>query len=107
LLAEAPAQRLSVYWARHNFRALCQQCGLNAHPPPRLHDLRHNYACQCLAQWREAGEDVHAMLPVLAHAMGHVGIHSTQLYLHTGPLAFRQASATFHRFATLCSEQSQ
>ncbi len=107
VFAEAPARRLCVGWARHNFRTLCKQCGLNAQPPPRLHDLRHNYACECLAQWRAAGEDVHALLPVLAHAMGHVGIHSTQLYLHTGPAAFRQAATIFHRFSTSCSEHSQ
>lgn len=73
---------LSYDQAHKDFRRLCRQCGLCGQPPPRLHDLRHNYACRRLALWREEGRDINTMLPVLATAMGHVNIHSTQIYLH-------------------------
>jgi integrase len=73
---------LSYDQAHKGFRRLCQQCGLCDQPPPRLHDLRHNYACRRLALWREEGRDINTMLPVLATAMGHVNIYSTQIYLH-------------------------
>jgi integrase len=71
------------YWQAYDwFQRLCRYCGLNGTPRPRLHDMRHNYACRRLALWRQEGKDVHAMLPVLATAMGHVNIFHTQIYLH-------------------------
>lgn len=88
-------RRLKRDQAYRHFRRLCKQCGLDGAPSPRLHDLRHNYACRCLARWREAQEDVDALLPVLANAMGHVAFSSTQLYIHLDAGALQQASAKF------------
>lgn len=73
---------LSYPQAYRGFLRLCRHCGLGGKPLPRLHDLRHNYACRRLALWREEGRDINAMLPVLATAMGHVEIFHTQIYLH-------------------------
>lgn len=73
---------LSYQQAHRRFLRLCRNCGHEEKPLPRLHDLRHNYACRRLALWREEGRDVNAMLPVLATAMGHVNIMHTQIYLH-------------------------
>jgi len=78
------------------FARLCRHCGIQGDPLPRLHDLRHNYACRRLALWREAGLDINAMLPVLATAMGHVNIFATQLYLHIDAIALLEASEKFH-----------
>jgi integrase len=88
------------------FRRLCRYCGLDGEPPPRLHDLRHNYACRCLALWREAQEDVDALLPILANAMGHVDFFSTQLYIHIDAVALQQASANFHSHVNHYQEHS-
>jgi integrase len=74
------------------FRRVCQNCGLLGKPPPRFHDLRHNYACRRLALWRKEGKDVNAMLPVLATAMGHVNIFHTQIYLHIEAGELREAA---------------
>lgn len=49
---------------------------------PRLHDLRHTFAVLRLLSWYRAGEDLNAKLPLLATYLGHVGITSTQVYLH-------------------------
>lgn len=57
---------LSYCQAYDGFHRLCRHCGLGGKPLPRLHDLRHNYACRRLALWRQEGKDVNAMLPVLA-----------------------------------------
>jgi len=84
---------LSYDQAHKGFRRLCQQCGLCGQPPPRLHDLRHNYACRRLALWREEGCDINTMLPVLATAMGHVNIMNTQIYLHIEPGELHVAAA--------------
>ena len=49
---------------------------------PRLHDLRHSMAVFRLLSWYEAGADLRAKLPLLATYLGHVGLASTQDYLH-------------------------
>lgn len=107
LLVAAGNKRLDRYQAYHAFRRGCVRCGLNVDPPPRLHDLRHNYACRCIALWREAGENVDALLPVLANAMGHVDFHATEVYIHIDAEALRQACAKFHRHINHAPEYSK
>jgi integrase len=97
-------RRLTRRRAAHLFRRLCTHCGLIGTPPPRLHDLRHNYACRRIALWREAEVDVNAMLPVLANAMGHVDFFATQAYLHIDAAALQQAAAKFHAHIHPCQE---
>lgn len=96
---------LSYQQAYRGFLRLCRHCGLGGKPLPRLHDLRHNYACARLALWREEGRDVNAMLPVLATAMGHVEIFHTQRYLHTELGDLRQAAALLNTHLNTHSER--
>jgi integrase len=84
---------LSYCQAYDGFHRLCRYCAMGGKPLPRLHDLRHNYACRRLALWRDEGKDVNAMLPVLATAMGHVNIFHTQIYLHIEPSDLHDAAA--------------
>jgi integrase len=49
---------------------------------PRLHDCRHSFAVLKLLSWYEAGADLRVKLPLLATYLGHVGLASTQTYLH-------------------------
>lgn len=49
---------------------------------PRLHDLRHSFAFFRLLTWYEQGVDIQAMLPFLATYLGHVGLETSQVYLH-------------------------
>ncbi len=93
--------------AQRVFRQLCIHCGLEATPPPRLHDLRHNYACACIAQWRHRHEDVNALLPVLANALGHAAYQDTEVYLHIDAAALRQAGDRFRRHVQHVTEQQQ
>jgi len=93
-------RRLTYGQASYVFRRLCRCCGLLGKPPPCLHDLRHNYACRRITLWREAGQDIEALLPILANAMGHSNIFSTQLYIHTDPQTLLQASAKFNSHVT-------
>lgn len=99
LLVVSRNKRLGRDQAEHTFRHLCEQCGLTGSPPPRLHDLRHNYASECLARWRAKGADIAALLPVLATAMGHVHFGTTQVYLHTDAGALQEAAAKFDAHA--------
>lgn len=99
LLVGGLNRRLTYNQAYEAFRALCQRCGVSGPSPPRLHDLRHNYACACLERWRAQGEDVHALLPILAAAMGHVEICHTQVYIHTREAALQDAVEAFRAYA--------
>ena len=89
-------RRLTHRQVQRAFVRLCTHCAINAVPAPRLHDLRHNYACGCLQRWREQHEDLDALLPVLANAMGHVDFRSTQHYMHTDAAALQRAGAQLH-----------
>jgi integrase len=80
-------------------RATCQ-VGRSAPKPPRLHDLRHTFACNCLLKWYNDGGDINAKLPALATAMGHVDIDSTQVYLHISSTLLQQAALRFHHTFT-------
>lgn len=96
LFVGAYNQRLTYSQAAKAFACLCRQCGLRGTPRPRHHDLRHNYASQCLALWRQAGKDLGALLPVLTNAMGHVNVFATQVYLHVNAETLVHAAAKFN-----------
>jgi integrase len=100
-------KRLGRDQAAGAFRRLCASCGIGDRPRPRLHDLRHNYACRRLALWREEREDIDAMIPVLANAMGHVNIFSTQVYIHIDAASLHQASAKFNAHIAHSREDSK
>jgi len=99
-------KRLSRDRAYRMFRRLCSRCGLGGTPAPRLHDLRHNYACACIARWRQKQEDVDALLPVLANAMGHCDFHATEIYLHIHAADLQQASGKFRQHVYRTMEPS-
>jgi site-specific recombinase XerD len=80
------------------FRQLLCECGIaSAAPWPRLHDLRHTYAVNCLCKWYEQGDDVNALLPVLSTVMGHVKVSCAQVYLHVPAPLREQAAKRFHQ----------
>jgi integrase/recombinase XerD len=72
---------------------------------PRLHDIRHAFAVLRLLTWYETGADLRVKLPLLATYLGHIGLTSTQVYLHmtedfVGELTRRQIA----RFGELITE---
>ena len=70
--------------------------------PPRLHDLRHSFACHALQRWYTQGADVQTKLPHLATYLGHVSAVSTYYYLQLTPELRQSASQRFHqRFSPL------
>jgi len=93
-------QRLPYKQVVWTFNTMRRRHGIGQHAArrPRLHDLRHTFACNCLQRWRQQGVDVNAKLPVLATVMGHVEIESTQLYLHVTADTLRQAAERFHAY---------
>lgn len=67
-----------------NFREVMWKAGIaygGEHYGPRLHDLRHTFACHTLYRWIKDGENLMTLLPVLSKYLGHSSVMSTQWYL--------------------------
>jgi site-specific recombinase XerD len=64
---------------------------------PRIHDLRHTFAVHRLLAWYRDGQDVQSRLPWLATYLGHVDIHSTQVYLRPTAELLEQVERRFHQ----------
>lgn len=80
------------------FRQILNRCGLRGRkgcPGPRLHHLRHSFACTRLLAWYREGKDVQALLPALATYLGHVKFTSTQVYLHATAELLAEANQRF------------
>ncbi len=92
LLVVAPNKRLTPHQARRAFRRLCEKCDIKGDPSPRLHDLRHNFACDCMERWRAEGQDIQTLFPILSTAMGHVDPRATQRYIHIRAATLHSAS---------------
>lgn len=80
------------------FRQVLTRCGLRGRrgcPGPRMHDLRHTYACTRLLKWYREGKDVQLLLPALATYLGHVKVSSTQVYLRATAELLEEANERF------------
>lgn len=62
---------------------------------PRIHDLRHTFAVHRLYKWYQEGRDPLNRLPLLSTYMGHVGVASTQVYLHITQTLLREGDRRF------------
>lgn len=68
----------------HNFRRFLWRAGISHGGKgygPRIHDLRHTYACHCLKKWVAQEKDLAVYLPVLKTYMGHDSFRDTAYYL--------------------------
>jgi site-specific recombinase XerD len=99
LLLNQRGRRLHHCTVYQCWHGLLQQCGIarQAHPGPRLHDLRHSFAVHRLLAWYRDGKDINARLAWLATYMGHVNIYSTQVYLQPTLKLLEQVNGRFHR----------
>lgn len=110
LFLNRSGKRLKYQMAAKTFQRMLRQCevGHDAPQPPRLHDLRHSYACNCVLKWYEEGTDVNSKLPILATAMGHVNINNTQIYLHVSSRLLKQGAQRFYgTFSASCQGVSR
>ena len=98
LLLNQRSSRLHHSTVHHTFQSLLRQCGIHHNPltGPRIHDLRHTFAVQRLLAWYRDGQDLNARLPWLATYLGHVDVHSTQIYLQATPELIAQVNRRFY-----------
>ena len=69
--------------------ALCRLC--------RERHKRHSFAVNRLLRWYREGADVQSRLPVLSTFLGHVDVHSTQVYLTVTADLLRAANERFQQ----------
>jgi site-specific recombinase XerD len=96
LLLNQRSRRLHQGTVNQTFRCLLDRCGIPH--GARIHDLRHTFAVHRLLAWYRDGADVNARLPWLATYLGHVDIHSTQVYLRATPKLTEEVARRFHDY---------
>lgn len=70
-------------------------------PRPRIHDLRHSFACRRLLHWYRRGQNVHHLVAALSTYLGHGKVTDTYWYLTSTPQLLSIAGDRFEHFASL------
>ena len=73
---------------------------------PRIHDLRHTFACRRLLQWYQQGVAVGRVIDTLATYLGHTGVNHTYWYLTGVPELLELAVARFETYASATENAS-
>ncbi|MBT8364778.1 MAG: tyrosine-type recombinase/integrase, partial [Deltaproteobacteria bacterium] len=84
------------------FRQLRRRLGWeqkNGKRPPRIHDLRHTFACWRILRWYEQGVNVDQFIPLLSTYLGHVKVSDTYWYLTGIPELFAITVKRFEHYA--------
>jgi integrase len=88
---------------RSTFHRLLQQALPGVTPVgrvrPRLHDLRHTFACNRLLLWYRDGADIDQVIDQLSAYLGHVKVTDTYWYLTGVPELLDLAGRRFEQFA--------
>ena len=74
---------------------------------PRIHDLRHTFACQNLLRWYRQGEDVNHVMLRLSTYMGHKKVTGTYWYLTGIPELMAIAARRFQPLAASRKEGAE
>lgn len=83
------------------FRKLIDQIvpqHVSTHRRPRIHDLRHTFACRAVLRWYRDGVDVDQRIAALSTYLGHAKVSDTYWYLTGVPELMAIAAARFERF---------
>lgn len=98
----ARGAQLPYSTVRTVFRSLSKGLGWEGHTPrPRIHDLRHTFACRRLKQWYGEDVDVTQRVASLATYLGHAKVSDTYWYLTGTPELLALGAARFEAFAVL------
>jgi integrase len=88
--------RLPYTTVRTTFRKLTLRLGWVKHGKrPRLHDLRHTFACRVLYKWRSRRAGQEDRIDWLSHYLGHERVSDTYWYLSATPQLFAAAARQF------------
>mgnify|MGYP001376885425 CR=1 FL=1 len=91
---------------RATFRRLCVQLKWRSNgmlPRPRIHDLRHSFACRRLLCWYQQGINVDHAIASLSTYLGHGKVTDTYWYLTGTTPLLATAGQRFEQFAARAS----
>ena len=86
---------------RSTFRRICVQLRWRSNgemPRPRMHDLRHSFACRRLLRWYQQGVNVDHAIASLSTYLGHGKVTDTYWYLTGTTPLLAIAGRRFERF---------
>ncbi len=89
---------------RQTFRKLCAHLPGPRRPDgraPRIHDIRHTFACRRLLHWYADGVDLDHAVAALSTYLGHAKVSDTYWYLTGIPELLDLAAGRFERFISL------
>jgi len=90
----------AVRWAFEHLRdMLGWKKGNGEMPCPRIHDLRHTFACRRLLSWYRQGKNVQHLVAALSTYLGHGHVTDTYWYLTGTPELLAIAGSRFEQFA--------
>jgi integrase len=96
----AQGRALAYCMVLTTFRQIRERLGWAEYPggrAPRIHDLRHSFACHTLEDWYRRGVNIdHAML-FLSTYLGHRNVRDTYWYLTGVPALMALATERFER----------
>jgi integrase len=88
--------RLAYTTIRTAFRKLTRQLGLIRHGKhPRLHDLRHTFACRVLLKWHRRRPGQEDRIDWLSRYLGHERVSDTYWYFSATPQLFAATARHF------------
>ena len=88
--------RLPYSTIRTAFRKLRAQLGwIKDGSRPRMHDLRHTFACRVLLKWRHLKAGQENRIDWLSHYLGHERVSDTYWYLSATPQLFAATAKEF------------
>jgi integrase len=89
---------------RQTFRKLCRHLPTaprSGGRGPRIHDIRHTFACRRLLRWYAEGVDLEHAVAALSTYLGHAKVSDTYWYLTGIPELLDLAARRFERFTSL------
>lgn len=94
-------QTLPYSTVRGVFRRLCDSLGITGtgRRRPRLHDLRHTFACRRIEQCYDVHADVDQAVSALSVYLGHAKVSDTYWYVTATPGLVARAAQRFETFA--------
>ncbi|MDZ7619198.1 MAG: tyrosine-type recombinase/integrase [Patescibacteria group bacterium] len=90
------------------FRRLCESLEITGAPRqhPRLHDLRHTFACRRIEEWYVGGANLDHAISALSVYLGHAKVTDTYWYLTATPDLMAVAAKRFESFASAETEEA-
>jgi integrase len=80
-----PASTRSLEYAFQSLRRRLEWRARGGHPAPRIHDLRHSFACHRLERWYAEGLDIDRNILALSTYLGHTKVTNTYWYVTATP----------------------